>query len=277
MLPAHAPSSKHGRSHARARTPKGSLLDFGFIGSTQRFEARTRRSRPTTIPLRAEVGQPSSNGSSTRVRPRREFSAWRTFRMRACFGNVDSCRAISRSWTTASRSEDMSAALARRSIVVLDWRDMPSSAALGVLRLRQLAVREFCVLARRAPSKEIHVMNAAEGRAAYGQRTPAPDPRMAQTIVEVERLLTRGRHAAAERALRGAMAAFERRGDCRRAGDSALRLGRLLLGRGRAADARALFTDAHDRFQRARSCRACDRGDGVSRPCTDRPRTTERG
>ena len=48
------------------------------------------------------------------------------------------------------------------------------------------------------------------------------------------------------------MAAFERRGDCGRAGDSALRLGRLLLSRGRAADARALFTDAHDRFQRTR-------------------------
>ena len=76
---------------------------------------------------------------------------------------------------------------------------------------------------------------------------------MAQTIVEVERLLTRGRHAAAERALRGAVAAFERRGDFRRAGDAALRLGRLLLGRGRAADAKALFTDAHDRFQRARA------------------------
>jgi transcriptional regulator with PAS, ATPase and Fis domain len=76
---------------------------------------------------------------------------------------------------------------------------------------------------------------------------------MAQTIVEVERLLTRGRHAAAERALRGAMAAFDRRGDCGRAGASAIRLGRLLLSRGRASDARALFTDAHDRFQRTRS------------------------
>ena len=136
---------------------------------------------------------------------------------------------------------------------MLDSRDAPSSAALALLRLRQLGVREFGVLARRASSKKAHVMKAAEGRAAYGGRPPAGDPRSAQMMVEVERLLARGRHAAAERALRAAFAAFERRGEFRRAGDAALRLGRLMLARGRAADASALLTSAHDRFQRARA------------------------
>ena len=35
-----------------------------------------------------------------------------------------------------------------------------------------------------------------------------------------------------------------------RAGEAGLRLGRLLLARGRTADAKAVFSDAHDRFQR---------------------------
>lgn len=139
---------------------------------------------------------------------------------------------------------DVSAALARRSVIVLDPLGAPSGAALAVLRLRQLGVREFGVLARRAPSKKVHVMNAGEGRAAYGRKS---------TTGDVDRLLARGRHAAAERALRGSAAAFERRGDFRRAGDMGLRLARLLLARGRAADACALLSGAHDRFQRARA------------------------
>ena len=72
-------------------------------------------------------------------------------------------------------------------------------------------------------------------------------------IIDVDRLTVRGRHAAAERALRGAVAAFDRRGDLRRAGEAGVRLGRLLLGRGRAAEARDICTEAHDRFQRIRA------------------------
>jgi DNA-binding NtrC family response regulator len=96
-------------------------------------------------------------------------------------------------------------------------------------------------------------MNAAEGRATYGGRGPIVDPRTAQMMGEVERLLMRGRHAAAERTLRAVIAAFDRRTELVRAGEAGVTLGRLLLGRGRAADARAVFLDAHDRFQRARA------------------------
>jgi DNA-binding NtrC family response regulator len=100
------------------------------------------------------------------------------------------------------------------------------------------------VLARHASTQKVHVMNAAEGRAAYGGKSD---------VGEVDRLLERGRHAAAERALRAAAAAFERRGDFRRAGHARLKLARLMLARGRASDACALLTGAHDRFQRARA------------------------
>jgi transcriptional regulator with PAS, ATPase and Fis domain len=235
------------RAHA-----DGMLVDFGFLGRAQRFEARRDPPGPRQS-LRAQETAAivewleHARPSSPRILRVASLPDARVLRQR---GFVACDLAL---LDDPSHSTNVSAALARRSIVVLDRCDMPSSAALGVLRLRQLAAREFCVLARRDPSKEIHVMHAAEERAAYGQRTPGTDPRMAQTIVEVERLLTRGRHAAAERALRGAMAAFERRGDCGRAGETAFRLGRLLLRRGRAADARTLFTDAHDRFQRTRA------------------------
>ncbi len=228
------------------------IVDFGFLGSAQRYEARgdalARRESLSAQGAQAVVEWlEHARPSSVRILRVADFPDPRLLRQR---GFVPCDLSL---LDDASRSSDLSAVLAGRSIVVLDWRDMPSSAALAVLRLRQLAVREFCVLARRAPAKGIHVMHAAEGRAAYGQRTRAADPRMAQTIVEVERLLTRGRHAAAERALRASMAAFERRADHGRAGESALRLGQVLLGRGRASDARMVFTDAHDRFQRARA------------------------
>ncbi len=238
------------REHA-----EGLLLDFGFIGSTHRFEARTegpgrRQSFCAQGPPAVVAWLEHSRPSSPRILHIAELPDPRVIRQR---GFVPCDLAVLHD---TSRSNDVSAALAGRSVVVLDSRDVPSSAALGLLRLRQLAVREFCVLARRTPSRGIRVMNAAEGRAVYGPRTPLVDPRMAHAIVDVERLLTRGRHAAAERALRGAVAAFERRGDFRRAGDAALRLGRLLLGRGRASDAKSVFADAHDRCQRAHTAEA---------------------
>ena len=96
----------------------------------------------------------------------------------------------------------------------------------------------------------MRIAKAAEGRQTYGPR-PAIDSRANALLAEGERLLGVGRHAAAECVLRGAVAAFDRRGDEFRAGDTDMRLGRLLLSRGRAADAARIFEDAHDRFQRA--------------------------
>lgn len=66
---------------------------------------------------------------------------------------------------------------------------------------------------------------------------------------EGRRFTSRGRHAAAERSLRAAVAAFERRTQLLHAGDAAVLLGRLPLGRGRAADALSQFEVARERFQ----------------------------
>ncbi len=96
----------------------------------------------------------------------------------------------------------------------------------------------------------MYISSAAEDRIAYGRRPPLPDTRVAQMLAEADRLLVRGRHSAAERALRGLTGAFDRRGDSTRAGDAGIALGRLLLARGRAADAKAAFEEAHNCFQR---------------------------
>ena len=70
---------------------------------------------------------------------------------------------------------------------------------------------------------------------------------------EVDRMLLRGRHSAAERALRGLTGAFDRRGDWTRAGTAGITLGRLMLARGRAVEATAAFEEAHNYFQRGRA------------------------
>jgi transcriptional regulator with PAS, ATPase and Fis domain len=238
------------RAHAA-----GVLLDFGFIGSTHRFEARARTTAPR--PLSGEYATDEvfewlehAGPSSSRVRRLVQLPDARVLRQR---GFVPCDLAL---FDDEARSSDIRALIAHRSVVLLDWCDAPPSVALAVLRLRCLGVREFGVLSRRAPSKGIQVINAAEGRATYAARVPAVDPRMTQTIVEAQRMLARGRHATAERALRSAVAGFERRADFRRAGDAGVRLGRLLLDRGRPADASACFAEAHDRFQRVRAAEA---------------------
>ena len=96
------------------------------------------------------------------------------------------------------------------------------------------------------------VARAAESRDTYGSTRPAPsmaDPRAMSLLDEARRSTSRGRHAASERALRAAFAAFDRRNDLLHAGDAALLLGRLQLDRGRAGDARSQFDAARDRFQ----------------------------
>lgn len=109
-----------------------------------------------------------------------------------------------------------------------------------------------------------------EARSAYGQAQPAsldPGPapdaprrrwidphRVAPLPADVAQQVWRaeqagvfarvGRHAAAERLLRDVRAALERRGACGPAAQVALTLGRLLLERGRAKEAEAIFGDA---------------------------------
>jgi transcriptional regulator with PAS, ATPase and Fis domain len=150
----------------------------------------------------------------------------------------------------AALSISVWSALSKRSVVLLDSRGRPSDAALALLRLRQRNVRAVCTIVQRTSSKGVHVSSAAESRIAFGRRPAPPDPRVTQMLAEADRLLVRGRHSAAERALRSLTGALERRGDPTRAGAAGIALGRLLLARGRAADAKAVFEDAHIAFQR---------------------------
>ena len=246
-------AGQHAWTEACAREHRdGALVDFGFVGSRQRFEARptaheVRRPMSLTTSTTVVEWLEQTRPSSPRILHLPELPDARVLRQK---GFVPCDVAL---FDAPGLSRDVAAVLARRSVVVLDPRGVPSNAALAVLRLRQIGVRELGVLAQRASSKRVQVMKAAEGRPVYGRRPSVGDPRESLITVEVDRLLTRGRHAAAERALRGAAAAFERRGDVRSAGHAGLRLARLMLARGRAADASALLIDAHDRFQRARA------------------------
>src|SRR5205085_6512046 len=66
---------------------------------------------------------------------------------------------------------------------------------------------------------------------------------------EARSMMSRGRHAAAERSLRASLAAFDRRRDATRAGDAALLLGELLQNRGRSAGAYDLFERARRNYE----------------------------
>jgi transcriptional regulator with AAA-type ATPase domain len=114
-----------------------------------------------------------------------------------------------------------------------------------------LCARDVCIIVQRPATKPSQITHAAEERPSYGKRTPVPDARVVQLFNDAGRMLARGRHSAAERALRSAIGACDRRSDWLRAGDAGLALGRLLLSRGRAVHAKDAFEDAHARFQRA--------------------------
>jgi transcriptional regulator with AAA-type ATPase domain len=229
---------------------EGTLLDFGFAGSAHRFEARLRRAagRGRAHDAREAIDWlEHARPSSSRILHVTELPDARALRLRGCVP----CNAGL--LEDAALADILPAALRGRSVVLLDSHGPPLQAALTILRLRTCGVRELWLFTVRGHSKHIRVQNAAERRAMYGGRVAASDPRVAQMMIEAGRLLSRGRHAAAERTLRGAVAAFDRRGDFRRAGDAALTLGRLLLTRGRAADAKDVLSGAQDQFQRARA------------------------
>ena len=114
-------------------------------------------------------------------------------------------------------------------------------------------------------------MRAHEAKAAYEGRpvgvtgskprgSMAPDDvRAGKLLTEGRRLMDLGRHASAERTLRAALSALARRDDAQHAGLAALRLGTLLLDRGRAPGALEAFQTAHEAFQRAQAttCAIC--------------------
>ena len=245
----HADQQAWVESCARARHD-GPLVDFGFIFKDRRFEAMSTSRRnalppPVPAPLAdwLEAGRPSS----ARILYLPDLPDARDLRLRG-FVPIDLCLL-----SEASRVE-IGPLVAGRSIVLLDSRCAPSHLALALLKLRRAHVREVCALSRRADCGRALVGNAAERRPAY---EPVPmaigNARAGGMLADGERLLAAGRHAAAERTLRAALAAFDRRGDAFHAGDAAMMLGRLLLTRGRAADAGSVFEGAHDQFQRARA------------------------
>lgn len=229
---------------------EGTLVDFDFIGTALRFEAHARDQQPQ--PERCAQSTSVSvewlehpRGSSPRVLHVGELPEARPVRQ---LGFVQ----CDLRFLDGASDDVVREVAAGRSVILLDRTDEPARLALTVLRLRQFAARDLCMLVRRSDSQSGRAVHAAEGRAAYGHGPRLAEPRAGQVIVEIERLSARGRHAAAERALRAAIAACDRRGDSGRSGVLGLRLGQLLLARGRAEEARVLFDGAHARFQQLR-------------------------
>jgi len=230
---------------------EGRLVDFGFLDASHRFEAALANNRTRKCATLSPHGLlewlEHSSPASRRVLYVDEFPDMRELRLR---GFVLCELAL---LEDPGLSVAIWPLLAKRSVLLLNALSDPGRIAMAILRLRRLQAREVCVLALRSHAARARVEAAAESRASYGRSPSAPDARVAQMTVEADRLLLRGRHAAARRVLRGAIGAFERRGDWLRAGDAALTLGKLLLARGRALDAKAAFEQAHTYFQRGQS------------------------
>jgi DNA-binding NtrC family response regulator len=249
VLPAGVPAEQQSWADACARAhAEGRLIDFGLVGTTHKFEvaARTGFSRRALVHPSDSLLEwiEHARPSSARIVYVDELPDARQLRLR---GFVP-CE-LSLLQDTA-QSVLVWTALARRSVVLLDRHDCREGIALVVLRLHRLRARDVCVISQRRPAKRSYSSHAAEGRAVYGRRPCAPDVHITHMMADSQRMLQRGRHSAAERALRALAGALDRRGDWTRAGDSSLALGRLLLARGRAADAKTVFEDAHNYFQR---------------------------
>ncbi|MCM3880742.1 MAG: sigma-54 dependent transcriptional regulator [Vicinamibacterales bacterium] len=228
--------------------PLSRLIDFGFIGRDRRFEAASANPRP---PLRhaetyvhaMEWLEHASQWSPRilRVEQGAQFLALaREMRLRG-FIPVG---------LSSMGEGDVAAALlptlSRRSVVLLEPEPSLGDLALGFLKLHSARPRvSFAVVGARALRlARTGVAHAAERRPSFGQ-SPT------YLVLEgAERLVLRGRHEAAERALRAALAACERRNDTLHAGDGALRLGQLLHNRGRTADACELFARARSHYER---------------------------
>jgi DNA-binding NtrC family response regulator/tetratricopeptide (TPR) repeat protein len=269
------------------------LIDYGFIGRARRFEAHrttagsSRRSSAGAALVAMEIEAMAEwlehGGSGSRlirlVSDEPCITGWfetaaREVRLRG-FVPVRA--------SLIQRHAELPGLLAGRSVVVFDDRPgrREGRAALcpGILRLLAASVREiFAVVIehreqreqrprssdggpplgaqRRAPAL---TQRAAERRPAYGEarRTPViVDPRAAAWLDEGRRLVEGGRHAAGERALRAASAALARRGDSRHEADGLMLLGRLLLARGRAAEAERQFAQARHTYQESGAARA---------------------
>jgi DNA-binding NtrC family response regulator len=144
------------------------------------------------------------------------------------------------------------------------WPSRVARAARQADGLPGLFVRELDRLARGLRgggcegAMSMPTMRVAE-RAPVYHVEQIRDSQVDATLRRVDELLARGRHAAAERHLRATLAMAERRGRDEQAGDAALRLGRLLLARGRAANAAHCFDLARRAFDRTDASAGCVR------------------
>jgi DNA-binding NtrC family response regulator/tetratricopeptide (TPR) repeat protein len=242
--------------------PECALIDFGFIGVDRRFEAIGRRADASLAA--PDPPLPSVMEWLEEVKP----SSARILHL-AAFPNARELRL--RGFIPVKLSLLQGGQLAReilrlttgRSVALLADRPDPAGLSLAFLRLLRTQARDVCALVHEALDRPALVTRAAEGRAVF-EAPPArrftlrggasvADARASGLLDAGARLLQNGRHAAAERALRSAMAAFDRRGNLIPAADAGVRLGRLLMDRGRAGDARPLLEAARDRFQRVRA------------------------
>ena len=247
--------------------PHAALIDFGFIGADRRFEARclaARHPKPQTLPMTYVVEWLESTGpASTNIL---RLSDYRAVHSRVMTRDIRVRGFIP---LRASLLENdpvglhLSRSLTGRSVALLEEGNAGAPLALAFLKLSSAGAREAWAITGLASPRGVHealVAKAAEGRAIFdaGRGGGGPAIRAAPAVAdargtalceEAQRFLVRGRHAAAERSARAAIAAFERRRQVLHAANAAMLLGRLLMRRGRVADAHALFDSAHEGYR----------------------------
>jgi DNA-binding NtrC family response regulator/tetratricopeptide (TPR) repeat protein len=246
------------------------LIDFGCIGRDRRFEARA------TVPIGKSFGHDRRIACAVEWLEGPSLSSCRILRL------TEMSDAAAQGWITQlardarlkgfipvalrllddeSLAEDLPPLLAGRSVVLLNEGIAERRLSLAFLALQRAGARDACAVVRPPSPGGRLLAQAAEGRAAYEHRHASrrftlragsfvPDGRALRILDEGRRLVDRGRHSQAERTMRAALAAFDRRGDIGHAAEAAARLAALLRHRGRLGDARALFDKAAEKFQK---------------------------
>jgi transcriptional regulator with AAA-type ATPase domain len=271
-----ADQQRWGESCAKRLADPGSrLIDYGFIGSDRRFEASTQARR-------APIVETDTTSHAVEWLEHTHHASPRIFVMPAAGAlsialprdlRVRGFVSVHLAMLDDSHvMPALASALSGRSVVLLHAEPSSSKVALGFLQLLSWHARHsWAIVGSRCSGKggtpRTYASHAAEGRATFdgpgrGRASTPPssvpsagaprnagipivgDARALAILDEARGALSRGRHAAAERSLRAALAAFDRRRDAIHAGHTAWLLGRLLQDRGHPADAVQLFQQA---------------------------------
>jgi DNA-binding NtrC family response regulator len=249
---------------------RATLIDFGFIGSTRRFEAHSPPVRNASLSRPAiqemiewlDHDDPASAGILYRS------DAGEQVLPLASEIRSSGFVPLNRSLVEHARlGRDIALAVAGRSVVLLDGQPhepLLSLAFLALLGAKARDTRAIVILPEgtlQNGTQRPLVTQAAEGHADYGAHRSSRRFALragsliggtgaAEMLSGARRLAFKGRHAAAQRAVRAAMAAFDRRNDVLHAADAAMLLGELMMNRGRAGEAGPLFETARARFQK---------------------------